>query len=82
MYTVYSKPNCTYCEQAKQLLNAKQLTFEERVIDVGQTKVEGVTYVTVEEVRARAPGAKTVPQIFLEDRLVGGFAELRAELTQ
>lgn len=82
MYIVYSKPNCTYCEQAKQLLKAKNLVFEERVIDVGQPKVDGTIYVTVDEVRQRAPSAKSVPQIFLDDRLVGGFTELRAELTQ
>ncbi len=82
MYIVYSKPNCTYCEQAKQLLKAKNQVFEERVIDVGQPKVDGTVYVTVDEVRQRAPSAKSVPQIFLDDRLVGGFTELRAELTR
>ena len=40
MYTVYSKPNCTFCDQAKSLLKAKGLEFREIHFDVGQPKVE------------------------------------------
>ena len=85
MYTVYSKPNCTFCDQAKSLLKAKGLEFREIHFDVGQPKVEGAEYVNVAEFKAKNPEAKTAPQIFVEegDALVhvGGFTELRARLS-
>lgn len=68
---VYSKYNCPYCDQAKALLNQKGIPFEERKIGDGYTK---------EDLLEAVPNARTVPQIFLDDELVGGFTELRAKL--
>jgi len=68
---VWSKYNCPYCEQAKALLNQKGILFEERKIGDGYTK---------EDLLAAVPTARTVPQIFLDDELVGGFTELKAKL--
>lgn len=65
---VWSKYNCPYCEQAKALLKQKGIAFEERKIGDGYTK---------EELLEAIPGARTVPQIFLDDNLIGGFAELK-----
>lgn len=75
-FTVYSKPNCGYCDKAKSLLKLKGAEYEEKIIDVGQPKVEGVTYVTVQDLKAIAPAAKSVPQIFLDGKNIGGYAEL------
>lgn len=88
-YFVYSKPNCTFCDQAKSLLEQKGLPFEVIMLDVGQPKVEGVQYVSREDVLAVFPNARTMPQINVtrteEDgtnvsAYVGGFTELRAKL--
>lgn len=80
MFTVYSKPNCTYCDQAKALLKSKNIPFEEKIIDVGQPKIEGKTYVTVQELKAVVPTASTVPQILREGLPIGGFRELQQYL--
>lgn len=84
MYTVYSKPNCTFCDQAKSLLKSKGLAYEEVVLDIGQPKEEGKNYMPVAEFKSKNPNAKTVPQIFKTTEegtvLVGGFQELRSSL--
>jgi glutaredoxin len=68
---VYSKYDCPYCDQAKALLKQKNIPFEERKIGDGYTK---------EDLLEAVPHARSVPQIFLDDELVGGFTELRAKL--
>jgi len=69
--TVWSKYHCPYCDQAKALLKQKGIPFEEKKIGDGYTK---------EELLEAIPTARTVPQIFIDDELVGGFTELRARL--
>ena len=70
---VWSKYHCPYCDQAKALLTSKGIQFEERKIGDGYTK---------EELLEAVPNARTVPQIFLDGELVGGFTELRTKLTE
>ena len=68
---VWSKYNCPYCDQAKALLKMKGIQFEERKIGDGYTK---------EDLLEAVPTARTVPQIFLGEELVGGFTELKKRL--
>ena len=68
---VWSKDNCPYCEQAKGLLKMKGIEFEEKKIGHGYT---------TEQLLEAVPGARTVPQIFIDDALVGGFTELKTHL--
>lgn len=68
---VWSKYNCPFCEQAKGLLKMKGIEFEERKIGDGWTK---------EELLEAVPTARTVPQIFIDEQLIGGFTELKAHL--
>lgn len=70
---VWSKQNCTFCDQAKALLNQKGIAFEERQIGSGWTK---------EQLLEAVPTARTVPQIFLEEEYVGGFVELKLKLME
>lgn len=70
---VWSKPQCPYCDQAKQLLTMKGIAYEERKIGSGWTK---------EQLLEAVPTARTVPQIFLDGELVGGYDQLRALLTE
>ncbi len=65
---VWSKYHCPYCDQAKALLKSKGIEFEERKIGDGYTK---------EELLEAVPTARTVPQIFLDGKLIGGFNELQ-----
>jgi glutaredoxin 3 len=69
--TVWSKYHCPYCEQAKALLQQKGIQFEEKKIGDGYTK---------EELLEAVPTARTLPQIFVDDKLIGGFNELRQYL--
>ena len=70
---VWSKYHCPYCDQAKALLTSKGIQFEERKIGDGYTK---------EELLEAVPTARTVPQIFLDGELIGGFNELKTKLTE
>jgi len=70
---MYTKDQCPYCDQAKRLLSSRGIEFEERNINRGFTR---------EQLLEAVPGARTVPQIFLDDKLVGGFTELRQLLTE
>lgn len=81
MFKIFSKPNCTFCTQAKQLLASKDISFEELVIDVGQEKQDGVKYVQASDLKELVPTAKTVPQIFFNESHIGGFTELKKYLS-
>jgi len=70
---IWSRYHCPYCEQAKALLTQKGIPFEEKKIGDGYTK---------EELLEAVPTARTVPQIFLDGELVGGFNELKQKLTE
>ena len=70
---LWSKYHCPYCDQAKALLTSKGIVFEEKKIGDGYTK---------EELLEAVPNARTVPQIFLDGELVGGFTELKQKLTE
>ena len=80
MYEIYSKPNCDFCVKAKTLLESKGLEYAELIIDIGQTKEEGLTYATVAQLKQRVPNARTVPQIFHNGKLIGGFDALKLSL--
>ena len=68
---VWSKYHCPQCDQAKALLSQKGIEFEERKIGDGYTK---------EELLEAVPTARAVPQIFIDEQLIGGFTELKAHL--
>ena len=70
---LWSKYDCPYCDQAKALLTSKGIQFEEKKIGDGYTK---------EELLEAVPTARSVPQIFLDGELVGGFTELKQKLTE
>jgi len=68
--TVYSTGWCPYCERARALLERKGLPFRE--IKVDEDPAERQAMLT------RSGGRRTVPQIFIGERHVGGFDELYA----
>jgi glutaredoxin 3 len=67
---IYTKFYCGYCHRAKRLLDAKGVAYTEYDITLGGPKRD--------EMRERAPGAMTVPQIFIDDVAVGGSDNLAA----
>ena len=83
-FTVYSKPACGYCDMAKALLVQKGLSYQEIILDVGQPKTEGASYISRDELIAKIPSARTMPQILKESDssavYIGGYQELKAHL--
>lgn len=67
---IYSRWDCPYCYRAKALLDAKGATYNEYDISMGGAKRA--------EMIERAPGATTVPQIFIDNVGIGGCDELFA----
>ncbi|GIW21060.1 MAG: glutaredoxin 3 [Candidatus Sericytochromatia bacterium] len=64
---MYKKSYCPYCAWAKNLLNKKNVQFEE--IDI--------TYdVNLQEYVKEKSGRMTVPQIFINDIPIGGYDDL------
>ena len=66
---VYTTAYCAYCVRAKRLLQERGVAFEE--FDVGDD----------EALRAQVmerSGRRTVPQIFIDGRSIGGYEELAA----
>ena len=66
---VYTTDPCSYCARAKQLLNARQIPFEE--INLARDP-DGRA-----ELLART-GMMSFPQVLIGDELVGGFTETLA----
>lgn len=69
---VWSKTPCPYCENAKKLLDSKGIEYEVRDVTAGTW--------TKEQLLEAVPNARTVPQVFLDDELIGGYTELVAHL--
>jgi len=65
---IYTQPGCPYCVRAVQILASKHVVFEE--IDAPRGTSER------EDAIRRSGGARTVPQIFVGDRALGGCTEL------
>ena len=68
--TVYSGPSCPYCVRAKQLLSKKGVAFTDIDVKADQAKFD--------EMLAKTGGRKTIPQIFIGDKHIGGCDDLYA----
>jgi glutaredoxin 3 len=66
---MYTTGWCPYCERARKLLGAKQVSFEDIDIDAVPGKRA--------EMQTRS-GRNSVPQIFIGDQHVGGSDDLAA----
>ncbi len=67
---VYSSFWCPYCYRAKNLLKSKGVEFKEIEVDNDANLRE--------EMVKRAGGRRTVPQIFIDGKHVGGSDDLAA----
>ena len=77
---IYTKSNCPYCVKAKALLAERGVEYHEYIVSPGfdEEAAPNRSHVTREALLERAPGAKTVPQIWLDGNYVGGYTELAA----
>lgn len=67
---MYTTQDCPYCDRARHLLNRKGVAFEEIPIDGNPEQ---------RQVMIERSGRHTVPQIFINERHIGGYDDL-AEL--
>ena len=67
---MYTGNPCPYCVYAKALLDSKKIPYEEINVWKDDSKRE--------EMLKKSNGMKTIPQIFIEDKHVGGYVELKA----
>lgn len=66
---IYSKDHCSYCDWAKQLLDNKKISYQEIRVDLEPDKLAEMV---------RLSGRRTTPQIFINDKSIGGFDDLAA----
>jgi glutaredoxin 3 len=66
---VYTKSYCPYCDRAKALLQRKGAKYEEISVESDEKIYSELKQKT---------GLMTVPQIFINDELIGGYTDLAA----
>ena len=64
---IYSKSNCSYCVMAINFFDSKGIPYE--VYSADDPDI-------FDEMLKRNPQARTVPQIFIDDVLIGGYTDL------
>jgi glutaredoxin 3 len=65
---IYSTASCPICDKAKNLLSKWNIPYEEFRIDENSDALKEMVTIT--------NGARTVPQITIDGKWVGGFSEL------
>ncbi len=66
---IYTKDYCPHCQRAKELLESKNVPFVEYDVTNDSAKEQ--------EMRQRS-GRQTVPELFIDDALIGGCDDLFA----
>ena len=70
---IYSKSNCSYCVMAMNFFDSKGIKY-----DVYSTDNPEI----FNEMLKRNPSARTLPQIFIDDELIGGYTDLIGNYTE
>ena len=64
---IYSKSNCSFCDKAKYYFDHNDITYQEHNVEIPET---------FKILMERNPNARTMPQIFIDDKLIGGYTDL------
>ena len=64
---MYTRPTCFWCVRAKHLLESKGISY--RDLDINNDDLR-------KELKIKAPGIKTIPQIFKGGKRIGGYEDL------
>ena len=64
---MYTRPTCFWCVRAKHLLESKGISY--RDLDINNDDLR-------KELKIKAPGIKTIPQIFKDGKRSGGYEDL------
>ena len=68
-FTIYTSPSCGYCKMAKELITQKGHKYIEKSIGKDLTKDEFFAKM--------GSDIKSVPQVFVGDKRIGGYENLR-----
>ena len=68
---VYTRPECKFCNNAKSLLNARGIAFNEQRLGEDFTR---------EFLKENYPNAMTYPVVIVDGFHIGGYEELRLML--
>ena len=72
--SIYTKDNCIWCDRAKILLDSKKISYNE--IDLSDDSDRLKFYEKIGD------NVKTVPQVFIDDKRIGGFQDLKVFLDE
>ncbi|MDG0966267.1 MAG: glutaredoxin domain-containing protein [SAR86 cluster bacterium] len=64
---IYSKSNCVFCDKAKNYFSQNEISYVEYNVEKPEI---------FEALMSRNPNARTMPQIFINDELIGGYTDL------
>tara|TARA_B100000678_G_C17736984_1_gene313084 strand:- start:98 stop:328 length:231 start_codon:yes stop_codon:yes gene_type:complete len=64
---IYSKSNCVFCDKAKNYFNQNNILFTEHNVEIQEI---------FDSLMQRNPNARTMPQIFIDNELIGGYTDL------
>ena len=68
--TIYTGPLCNFCSAAKKLLDRNNAEYKE----INIATVDGA----MDEMITKANGKRTIPQIFFDEKHIGGYDDVRA----
>lgn len=71
MIEIYGKPRCPFCDRAKALCEQKGLDYTYKMLDAD---------FTAEELFEKVPNARTFPQIWIDEKHVGGYDQFKDEV--
>ena len=64
---IYSKSNCVFCDKAKHYFNQNNISYKEYNVEIPEV---------FDVLMTRNPNARTMPQIFINEKLIGGYTDL------
>ena len=71
---IYTKDNCIWCDRAKILLDSKKISYNE--VDLSDDSERLKFYEKIGD------NVKKVPQVFIDDKRIGGFQDLKVFLDE
>jgi|TARA_B100000085_G_scaffold76356_1_gene68576 glutaredoxin len=81
MYKVFTKPNCQFCVRAKELLDKLNIPYETYHLGENLEGGDGNYTVTIDQMfEMIGKPVRSMPQIMVDDKLIGGFTDLREYL--
>jgi len=73
MVTIYGNPSCPWCEKAKEVAEQYQMEFE--YLDTDEPE-------NLKSLKEALPDVKTIPQIFMHGRHIGGYQDFSREIEE